>query len=71
MCIRDRGVFGEVIHPYNEQGDDDELVLQKGDIVYVIPFDDPEEQDEGWQMGIQERTELKGVFPENFTRRIP
>jgi hypothetical protein len=27
-------------------------------------------KDEGWLMGVKEDTRQKGVFPENFTRRI-
>ncbi|XP_021121931.1 myc box-dependent-interacting protein 1 isoform X20 [Heterocephalus glaber] len=58
--------------------DTDELQLKAGDVVLVIPFQNPEEQDEGWLMGVKEsdwnqRKELekcRGVFPENFTERV-
>ncbi|XP_028917649.1 myc box-dependent-interacting protein 1 isoform X2 [Ornithorhynchus anatinus] len=58
--------------------DSDELQLKAGDVVLVIPFENPEEQDEGWLMGIkesdwQQRKELekcRGVFPENFTEKV-
>nr|XP_025041262.1 myc box-dependent-interacting protein 1 [Pelodiscus sinensis] len=58
--------------------DNDELQLKAGDVVLVIPFDNPDEQDEGWLMGVKEadwlqRKELdqcRGVFPENFTERV-
>ncbi|XP_069838499.1 myc box-dependent-interacting protein 1 isoform X3 [Dendropsophus ebraccatus] len=57
--------------------DSDELNLKSGDIVLVTQFDNPEEQDDGWLMGIKETDWLqnkdfdqhKGVFPENFTER--
>ncbi|XP_027710472.1 myc box-dependent-interacting protein 1 isoform X3 [Vombatus ursinus] len=58
--------------------DSDELQLKAGDVVLVIPFENPEEQDEGWLMGVKEsdwhqRKELekcRGVFPENFTEKV-
>ncbi|XP_056389333.1 myc box-dependent-interacting protein 1 isoform X6 [Hyla sarda] len=57
--------------------DSDELELKSGDIVLVTHFDNPDEQDEGWLMGIKESDWLqnkdfeqhKGVFPENFTEK--
>lgn len=57
--------------------DSDELELKAGDIVLVTQFDNPEEQDEGWLMGIKESDwlqnkefeEHRGVFPENFTEK--
>ncbi|KAK6315476.1 hypothetical protein J4Q44_G00150050 [Coregonus suidteri] len=57
--------------------DSDELEMKAGDIVLVVAFDNPEEQDEGWLMGMKEedwiqnkQSALKGVFPENFTSRL-
>ncbi|KAK2703443.1 hypothetical protein QYM36_018088 [Artemia franciscana] len=50
--------------------DEDELQLEIGDIVRVIEYEDPEEQEEGWLMGIKESTGQKGLFPANFTRPI-
>ncbi|EGV91834.1 Myc box-dependent-interacting protein 1, partial [Cricetulus griseus] len=58
--------------------DTDELQLKAGDVVLVIPFQNPEEQDEGWLMGVKEsdwnqHKELEkclGLFPENFTERV-
>ncbi|XP_031566241.1 myc box-dependent-interacting protein 1-like [Actinia tenebrosa] len=50
--------------------DDDELSFEKGEIIYVLEFDDPDEQDEGWLLGIMETSGLKGVFPANFTQII-
>ncbi|XP_032661015.1 myc box-dependent-interacting protein 1 isoform X5 [Chelonoidis abingdonii] len=67
----------QAMHDYAAT-DSDELPLKAGDVVLVIPFDNPDEQDEGWLMGIKEadwlqRKELdqsRGVFPENFTERV-
>ncbi|KAM5326340.1 myc box-dependent-interacting protein 1 isoform 18-T18 [Glossophaga mutica] len=58
--------------------DTDELQLKTGDVVLVIPFQNPEEQDEGWLMGVKESDwnqhkdleKCRGVFPENFTERV-
>ncbi|XP_077009609.1 myc box-dependent-interacting protein 1 isoform X5 [Tamandua tetradactyla] len=58
--------------------DTDELQLKAGDVVLVIPFQNPEEQDEGWLMGVKENDwnqhkeleKCRGVFPENFTERL-
>ncbi|XP_073503575.1 myc box-dependent-interacting protein 1 isoform X2 [Phyllobates terribilis] len=63
-------------HDYGST-DNDELNLKSGDIVLVTQFENPEEQDEGWLMGIKESDWLqnkefdqhKGVFPENFTEK--
>ncbi|XP_041120833.1 myc box-dependent-interacting protein 1 isoform X3 [Polyodon spathula] len=66
----------QALHDYGAT-DADELGLKGGDIVFVIPFDNPDEQDDGWLMGVKEVDWLqnktlkgKGVFPENFTRRL-
>uniref|UniRef100_A0A452ICK7 Uncharacterized protein n=1 Tax=Gopherus agassizii TaxID=38772 RepID=A0A452ICK7_9SAUR len=67
----------QAMHDYAAT-DSDELPLKAGDMVLVIPFDNPDEQDEGWLMGVKEadwlqRKELdqsRGVFPENFTERV-
>ncbi|XP_036922860.1 myc box-dependent-interacting protein 1 isoform X15 [Sturnira hondurensis] len=58
--------------------DTDELQLKAGDVVLVIPFQNPEDQDEGWLMGVKESDwnqhkdleKCRGVFPENFTERV-
>jgi len=62
-------------HPYTGD-DEDELTFDKGDIIYVVEFSDPDEQDEGWQMGILKNhwesdanEGNMGLFPENFTKR--
>ncbi|KAM9343329.1 myc box-dependent-interacting protein 1 [Pholidichthys leucotaenia] len=66
----------QVMHDYTAN-DTDELEMKAGEVVLVIPFDNPEEQDEGWLMGIKEpdwqqnkENATKGVFPENFTQRL-
>ncbi|KAJ8255642.1 hypothetical protein COCON_G00195060 [Conger conger] len=57
--------------------DSDELEMKAGEVVLVVNFDNPEEQDDGWLMGMKEALWLqdkeacpKGVFPENFTQRL-
>ncbi|KAM4698455.1 myc box-dependent-interacting protein 1 isoform 7-T7 [Rhinophrynus dorsalis] len=63
-------------HDYNAT-DSDELNLKSGDIVLVTEFENPEEQDDGWLMGIKESDWIqnkafeqhRGVFPENFTEK--
>nr|XP_056717305.1 myc box-dependent-interacting protein 1 isoform X2 [Euleptes europaea] len=67
----------QAMHDYSAT-DSDELQLKTGDVVLVVPFDNPEEQDEGWLMGVKESDWLqhkefdqcRGVFPENFTERV-
>ncbi|KAK2839674.1 hypothetical protein Q5P01_013414 [Channa striata] len=66
----------QVMHDY-AANDTDELEMKAGDVVLVIPFDNPEEQDDGWLMGIKQNdwqqskeNATKGVFPENFTQRL-
>ncbi|KAG5677203.1 hypothetical protein PVAND_006981 [Polypedilum vanderplanki] len=50
--------------------DADELSFDVGDIVNVVEYDDPEDQEDGWLMGIKEGTNEKGMFPANFTRPL-
>ncbi|XP_019747109.1 myc box-dependent-interacting protein 1b isoform X3 [Hippocampus comes] len=66
----------KAIHEYAAT-DGDELELNVGDIVLVLAFDTPDEQDDGWLMGVQESLWIrnkdissKGVFPENFTQKL-
>uniref|UniRef100_A0A668RP17 Myc box-dependent-interacting protein 1 n=1 Tax=Oreochromis aureus TaxID=47969 RepID=A0A668RP17_OREAU len=66
----------QVMHDY-AANDTDELEMKAGDVVLVLTFDNPEEQDEGWLMGIKQddwqqnkENGTKGVFPENFTQRL-
>ncbi|XP_055687151.1 myc box-dependent-interacting protein 1 isoform X1 [Lutzomyia longipalpis] len=50
--------------------DVDELSFEVGDIIRVIEYDDPEDQEEGWLMGVKENSTEKGLFPANFTRPL-
>jgi len=59
----------KVAFKYNVE-DADELNLEVGEIIQVVEYDDPEEQEDGWCMGIKESTGEKGLFPANFTRPI-
>ncbi|XP_029282575.1 myc box-dependent-interacting protein 1b, partial [Cottoperca gobio] len=66
----------KAIHDYAAT-DGDELELKIGDAVLVLAFDNPDEQDDGWLMGVQEShwgqnkdISIKGVFPENFTQKV-
>ncbi|XP_069020259.1 myc box-dependent-interacting protein 1b isoform X2 [Embiotoca jacksoni] len=64
------------VHDYAAT-DGDELELKTGDVVLVLAFDNPDEQDDGWLLGVQESQwaqkkdiSAKGVFPENFTQKV-
>ncbi|XP_068602861.1 myc box-dependent-interacting protein 1 [Brachionichthys hirsutus] len=66
----------QVMHDY-AANDTDELEMKAGDVVLVIHFENPDEQDDGWLMGVQQdewqqnkENSPKGVFPENFTQRL-
>ncbi|XP_024142087.1 myc box-dependent-interacting protein 1 isoform X2 [Oryzias melastigma] len=66
----------QVMHDY-AANDTDELEMKAGEVVLVVLFDNPEEQDDGWLMGMKEddwkqnkENAAKGVFPENFTQRL-
>merc|ERR1712212_568309 len=66
----------KAIHDYAAT-DGDELELKMGDVVLVVAFDNPDEQDDGWLMGVKESHWLqnkdisaKAVFPENFTQKV-
>jgi len=63
-------------HRYTGE-DNDELSFEKNDVIYVVEFPDPDEQDEGWQMGVLKSAwdcdvsmATRGLFPENFTKKI-
>ncbi|XP_050327054.1 amphiphysin isoform X3 [Bactrocera neohumeralis] len=65
------GVLYRVKATYGYVKEDvDELSFEVGDIIRVIEYDDPEDQEEGWLMGQKEGTNEKGLFPANFTRPI-
>ncbi|XP_069816452.1 amphiphysin isoform X3 [Dendropsophus ebraccatus] len=67
----------EVLHDF-EAANDDELNLTRGDIVLVISSVATADQEAGWLTGVREvdweqykdvKT-YKGLFPENFTRKL-
>merc|ERR1712038_562275 len=63
------GVLYKVKASYKYQAEDvDELNFEVGEIVHVVAYEDPDEQEEGWLMGIKESNGQKGMFPANFTR---
>lgn len=65
------GVYYRVQATYKYTAEDvDELSFEANDIINVVAYDDPEEQEEGWLMGVKESTQEKGIFPANFTRPI-
>jgi len=65
------GVLYRVKAAYKYQAEDvDELNFEVGEIIQVVEYDDPEEQEEGWCMGVKESTGQKGLFPANFTRPV-
>uniref|UniRef100_F6Q117 Amphiphysin n=2 Tax=Ornithorhynchus anatinus TaxID=9258 RepID=F6Q117_ORNAN len=67
----------ETLHDF-EAANSDELNLKRGDVVLVIPAETEEDQDAGWLVGVKESDWIqfrdiaayKGLFPENFTRRL-
>ncbi|KAM7120365.1 amphiphysin isoform 6-T6 [Molossus nigricans] len=67
----------EALHDF-EAANSDELTLQRGDVVLVVPSDSEADQDAGWLVGVKESDWLqhrdlatyKGLFPENFTQRL-
>ncbi|KAM5272604.1 amphiphysin isoform 1-T1 [Ctenodactylus gundi] len=67
----------ETLHDF-EAANSDELTLRRGDVVLVVPSDSEADQDAGWLVGVKESDWLqyrdlaacKGLFPENFTRRL-
>ncbi|XP_023024254.2 amphiphysin isoform X1 [Leptinotarsa decemlineata] len=64
------GVLYRVKSTYKYTREDvDELSFDVGEIISVIEYDDPEEQEEGWLMGMKENGD-KGMFPANFTRPL-
>jgi len=65
------GVLYKVKAAYKYQAEDvDELNFEVGEIIQVVEYDDPDEQEEGWLMGVKESTGQKGLFPANFSRPI-
>ncbi|XP_021948533.1 myc box-dependent-interacting protein 1 isoform X2 [Folsomia candida] len=67
---KEPGVLYRVRATYRYQKEDvDELSFEAGEIIRVIEYEEPEEQEEGWLLGIKENGE-RGMFPANFTRPI-
>jgi amphiphysin len=64
VLYKDRSTYNYVAE------DGDELNFEAGEIIHVVIYEDPEEQEEGWLMGVRETTGEKGLFPANFTRPI-
>ncbi|XP_015173433.1 PREDICTED: myc box-dependent-interacting protein 1 isoform X3 [Polistes dominula] len=65
------GVLYRVKATYKYSREDvDELSFDVGEIIRVVEYNDPEEQEEGWLMGIKEGTNEKGMFPANFTKPL-
>ncbi|XP_066586171.1 amphiphysin isoform X3 [Prorops nasuta] len=65
------GVLYRVKATYKYSREDvDELSFDVGETIRVVEYDDPEEQEEGWLMGIKEGTNEKGMFPANFTKPL-
>lgn len=65
------GVLYQVKASYKYQAEDvDELNFEVGEVIDVVEYDDPEEQEDGWLMGLKKGTGQKGMFPANFTRPV-
>uniref|UniRef100_A0AAG5D622 Endophilin-A n=1 Tax=Anopheles atroparvus TaxID=41427 RepID=A0AAG5D622_ANOAO len=65
------GVLYRVKATYKYVREDvDELSFEVGDIINVVEYEDPEDQEEGWLMGLKEGTTERGMFPANFTRPL-
>ncbi|KAM4027933.1 amphiphysin isoform 5-T5 [Anomaloglossus baeobatrachus] len=67
----------EALHDF-EAANHDELNLKRGDIVYVVDSPTSADQEAGWLTGVREvdwqqykdLATYKGLFPENFTRKL-
>merc|ERR1712037_242391 len=65
------GVLYQVKAAYKYQAEDmDELQFEVGEVIDVVEYEEPDEQEEGWLMGVRSSTGQKGLFPANFTRPI-
>jgi hypothetical protein len=58
-------------YPYSSQ-EVDELTFIKDDIIEVVEISEieKEEIDDGWLIGVHHPTQKRGLFPENFTKKI-
>lgn len=59
----------QATHNYSA-ADTDEMTLDAGDVIYVLPINDKDYEDEGWALGLKQKDGAKGMFPVNFTRKI-
>ena len=50
--------------------DVDELCLKADDNIQVVEFDENQEPEEGWLMGVREINGQRCLFPANFTAPI-
>ncbi|XP_052895965.1 amphiphysin isoform X2 [Anopheles moucheti] len=65
------GVLYRVKATYKYVREDvDELSFEVGDVINVVEYEDPEDQEEGWLMGTKDGSTEKGMFPANFTRPL-
>jgi len=63
------GTLYQVKATYKYQAEDvDELNFEIGEVIDVVEYEDPEDQEEGWLTGVKQSTGQKGLFPANFTR---
>jgi len=63
------GALYQVKAAYKYQAEDvDELNFEIGEVIDVVEYEDPEDQEEGWLTGVSQSTGKKGLFPANFTR---
>uniref|UniRef100_A0A4W5JKQ1 Myc box-dependent-interacting protein 1 n=1 Tax=Hucho hucho TaxID=62062 RepID=A0A4W5JKQ1_9TELE len=76
VCDVQKQIQVKAMHDYAAT-DGDELEMKAGDVVLVLAWENPDEQDDGWLMGVKESHWLenkdllaKGVFPENFTQKL-
>lgn len=58
------GLTSCAVHP---QQDEDELSFEPDEVIFVVPFRSPDDEDDGWANGVREKTGHEGVFPLNFT----
>lgn len=58
-------------YPYDAK-EVDELTFAKDDLIDVVDGTESEKEDldDGWLIGVHELTNKRGLFPENFTKRI-
>lgn len=69
---KDKVIFRvKATYPY-EAKELDELTFTKEDLIVVVEGTESEKEDldDGWLIGIHEITNKRGLFPENFTKRI-